>query len=241
MILAFIWCAKLGLCAICFRRENGRFYLFCFSFVVQWLLCPFLQDALISDPGNSSGTAASVGSIDPMKCSTSDSSDLNDLNGSSSDLLYNDDEDGDEDSDDAGHDDDDYLSDYDDFSYSDEYSHLQSQFDNVDLPPGVEAPVPWLNDPSTSQNVPAAKTLIISDLPESKREEVGSCSLTVNAESSSNIKVGDPEDVVMKNYLQFKQFDVVNDFSDHHYFRTGSEEKQVKLIAYNFWFMSPSL
>ncbi|KAF3444125.1 hypothetical protein FNV43_RR13815 [Rhamnella rubrinervis] len=184
------------------------------------------EDALVSYPGNSSGMSASVGSIDPMKSSTSDSSDLNDLNGSSSDMLYNDDVDGDEDSNDAGDDDDDYLSDYDEFSYNDEYSHLQSQFDNVNLPPGVEASVPWLNDPSTSQNVPATNTLIISGLPESKRKEVASCSLTVNAGSSCNDKVGNPEDVVMQNYIQFKQFDVVNDFSDHHYFRTGSEDKQ---------------
>lgn len=200
--------------------------------MVAILFLFFLQDALVSDPGNSS-----VGSNDPLKSSTSDLTELNGLNGSSSDLLDHDEDDVDEDSDYAG-DEDDYLSDCDDFAYNDVYASLQSQFDNVDLPPGVEASVPWLKDPSTSGkdsstsgNVPATKTLTISDFPVSKREEAASCSLAVHAELSSDNKVVDSEDDVMQKYLQFKQFDVVNDFSDHHYFRTESEGKQVRLIT----------
>jgi ubiquitin-conjugating enzyme E2 O len=38
----------------------------------------------------------------------------------------------------------------DDFMEFDEYSYLQSHFDNVDIPPGVEAPIPWL--PNSDNN-----------------------------------------------------------------------------------------
>ncbi|KAL9383323.1 hypothetical protein Peur_023646 [Populus x canadensis] len=37
-----------------------------------------------------------------------------------------------------------------DFMEFDEYSYLQSHFDNVDIPPGVEAPIPWL--PNSDNN-----------------------------------------------------------------------------------------
>ena len=36
--------------------------------------------------------------------------------------------------------------DFDNFMEFDEYSYLQSHFDKVDIPPGVEAPIPWLPD-----------------------------------------------------------------------------------------------
>ncbi|KAJ6886845.1 hypothetical protein NC651_027255 [Populus alba x Populus x berolinensis] len=38
----------------------------------------------------------------------------------------------------------------DDIMEFDEYSYLQSHFDNVDIPPGVEAPIPWL--PNSDNN-----------------------------------------------------------------------------------------
>lgn len=47
-----------------------------------------------------------------------------------------------------------YLDKYaDDFAFDDDYTFLQSQFDNVNIPAGVEAPITWLEDPS--KNKPA--------------------------------------------------------------------------------------
>ena len=46
---------------------------------------------------------------------------------------------------DLSYDDDDYIDIYSgDFMDDDEYAMLQAHFDNVDIPSGVEAPIPWL-------------------------------------------------------------------------------------------------
>lgn len=198
----------------------------------------FLQDSLACEQGNSSGTAGSVSSINPLKSFTSDSNDMNNLNASSSDLSYHDDEDGEEAGDDA-----DYFSEYDDYdniAYNDEYTTLQSQFDHVDLPTGVEVLLPWLKDPTSSENISETKTLNISDLPESKKTEVAACSSNAHAASSSNNRVEETEDDVMQKFQHFKHFDVVDDFSDHHYSRMGFSDKQVKLISWSSASCSPS-
>ncbi|XP_059662640.1 probable ubiquitin-conjugating enzyme E2 26 isoform X2 [Cornus florida] len=65
----------------------------------------------------------------------------NNLEGFSSDLSYGDDE---------------YLDIYyDDLMYDDDYTTLQAHFDNIDIPPGVEAPIPWLSDSAQNKKLPA--------------------------------------------------------------------------------------
>ncbi|KAL5571173.1 hypothetical protein UlMin_020770, partial [Ulmus minor] len=163
---------------------------------------PSIQSALARDSGASS-MAASVDSAEPPKSSTSEPMEIINLESSNSDLSYHDDEEDDA----IDEDEDDYCyadcDGYDDFAATDEYDKLQSKFDKVDLPPGVEVSVPWLT----------------SDVAEtSKKEVTASNSSTVHAESSSNNKVGESVDTT-ENILQFKQFDAVDDFTDHHYGR----------------------
>jgi ubiquitin-conjugating enzyme E2 O len=63
---------------------------------------------------------------------------------------------------------------------------LADKFDGLDLPPGVEAIVPWLlKDP------------------------------TEEPDKFKSMKEIDDE--IAKKYNFFKQFDTVEDFSDHHY------------------------
>lgn len=188
----------------------------------------FLQDASTNDPGNST-VVGSLDRVDPLKSSTSGSINSSNLNSSNSDITYHgDDEDGNGSGEDeiGFYEDEEYVSDYDDnddFLYNDCYTGMQSQFDNVDLPPGVEASLPWLNDPDSSAKVPAStRTLTISDLPENKKQAAASSSTTVPAESSSKEKLDKNEEL-----QQFKQFDIVEDYSDHHYSRMGFSDAKV--------------
>ncbi|KAB2615887.1 ubiquitin-conjugating enzyme E2 25 [Pyrus ussuriensis x Pyrus communis] len=49
---------------------------------------------------------------------------------------------------DLSYEDDDFADPFlDEFMDVDEYAQLQAHFDNVDIPPGIEAPIPWLSDP----------------------------------------------------------------------------------------------
>lgn len=186
-----------------------------------------VKDALAVNLGNST-VLGSLDGVGPLKNSTPGSTNSNNLNSSNSDLSYHDDEEdgnGAVDEDTGFYDEDDYVSDYDDndnFLYDDSYVNMQTQFDNVDLPPGVEATLPWLKDPKSSADPPAStSTLTISDLPESKKQAEATCSSTVPAEPSSKEKVQENEDAVMRKLQPFKQFDVVDDYSDHHYSRMG--------------------
>ncbi|KAL5227684.1 hypothetical protein ABZP36_015949 [Zizania latifolia] len=70
------------------------------------------------------------------------------------------------------------------FDEADFNQHLADKFDDLDLPPGVEATVPWL------QKIAA-------------KEEQSSSKLRIEDENS--------------NKSQFKQFDTIKNFSDHHY------------------------
>ncbi|KAL2457964.1 putative ubiquitin-conjugating enzyme E2 38 [Forsythia ovata] len=64
-----------------------------------------------------------------------------------------------------------------------------------------------------------------------KTEAVASSSSSVSAESSCNERDKEENKVeVMKKYLDFKRFDVVDDFSDHHYNKMGFEGQPPK-----FW------
>lgn len=48
--------------------------------------------------------------------------------------------------------------DYDNMVYDDD-EHLEAHFDNMELPPGVEAPVPWFRDtPKNDAKGPSTST-----------------------------------------------------------------------------------
>ncbi|OVA14924.1 Ubiquitin-conjugating enzyme [Macleaya cordata] len=90
-----------------------------------------------------------------------------------------------------------------DFIPYDETLHLQAQFDAVDLPPDCEASIPlfpWLENPASSQKKPASTS-----------------SFTVSNQLSSCNGKEDEEDEALMKFRLFKQFDTVQDFSDHHY------------------------
>lgn len=184
----------------------------CVYFLKFFLAYLLLQDTLISDHGNSVSVGESSGSGDLCKSSTSGSLNSNNQNGSNSDISCHDDEDMIDDDadmiDDDGDEDADYAFDYnDDDIYEDDYSSMQDQFDNVDLPPGVEASLPWLKDISScecKQAVAFSRT-----------------------ESSSKAKVDETDDIVMQKFQQFKQFDTVDSFPDHHYDKEGTKDAQV--------------
>lgn len=172
----------------------------------------FEQDTLPSDEGNSftaAGSSIKPKSIDHIDDSGSDFSNHVDEDDHDADCFCD-------------------YDDYDNFSYEkDEYDTLQSQFDNVDLPTGVEVSLPWLKDPSPSENIPSTRKFTIFDSSNTKGKEVASCS-TIQAELDSSNQVGDSEDTVIQAFQNFKQFDVVGDFSDHHFNRLGFVEKQVR-------------
>ncbi|CAK7323995.1 unnamed protein product, partial [Dovyalis caffra] len=188
-----------------------------------------------SDIGNSTSVAGSVDSAYRLRGSTSGSINSNNINGSNSDMSYHDD-------DEVGNDCGDYAEgddydDNDDYLYEDDeddYLTIQSQFDNVDLPPGVEASLPWLKEPASSANTTSnTSSSTIPSHSEGKFKTTTSClsenkqiastsSSMVPAELSSNGEVEDnEEDSIMQKYRNFKQFDTVEDFSDHHYRGTG--------------------
>ncbi|KAK1405335.1 Ubiquitin-conjugating enzyme like [Heracleum sosnowskyi] len=182
------------------------------------------------------------------------------IHDSSADMsCHGDENNGDENDDDDGC----YVSDYDDNDdymfendvdddendNDDDYLNMQAQFDNVDLPPGVEASVSWIKN-STSMNVSKDSMVppsgsgsgsegktslaLVSDMPNFIHKNIGSSSSTFHVGSSSDGKkegVKEHEDAlkdeaekegdVMKNYECFKRFDTVNDFVDHHYSAFG--------------------
>lgn len=149
----------------------------------------------------------SSGSGDMCKNTTSMSP--NSIGSDSEISFHNDDEDMIDD--DALEDPDDGSDYYDDEEiYEDEYSFLQDQFDNVDLPPGVEASVPWLKDVASS---------------ECKR--AGS---HANSESSSKAEVDESTDAVMQKFRQFKQFDTVDSIPDHYYDKIGASAAETQVI-----------
>lgn len=160
------------------------------------------QDALVPGHGNSMSVGESSGSGDMCKNTTSMS--LNSIGSDSEISFHNDDEDMIDD--DALEDPDDGSDYYDDEEiYEDEYSFLQDQFDNVDLPPGVEASVPWLKDVECK---PAGSH--------------------ANSESSSKAEVDESTDAVMQKFRQFKQFDTVDSIPDHHYDKIGASAAETQ-------------
>ncbi|GLT35122.1 hypothetical protein SLA2020_096010 [Shorea laevis] len=196
----------------------------------------YVKNASAHDLGNSVISAGFMDMVDPPKSSTSGSINSNNINSSNSDLSYHNDEEGfkDEDCDDYADD----VSDYGDndcFLYEDDYEAMQSHFDNVDLPSGVEAPIPWLKDPAPTgvlTSIPGTsmipdtaecKKATVFDLAVGKPESVSTSSSIVPTESKSDKK----DDGVMLKFENFKQFDIVDNFLDHHYNSlVSSGEKQ---------------
>ncbi|KAH0651119.1 hypothetical protein KY284_031031 [Solanum tuberosum] len=182
---------------------------------------------------------------DTVAGSTSGSTDSGNNNSSNSDISYhedqNDGDDGLDDCDDMSNyddDDEDYMY-YDDEEDKCDYLSMQAQFDNVDLPAGVEATVSWLNEPapsskvssqaSSSSHLAGAQTLNPT-LPEHASSSFAqvptSSSSLMSGGSNSHGKEEVTEDDLMKKYQNFKHFDVVEDFSDHHYSNLGVQGQQ---------------
>nr|CAB3471623.1 unnamed protein product [Digitaria exilis] len=107
------------------------------------------------------------------------------------------------DDDDDGYDEDDYEFDEADFN-----QHLADKFDDLDLPPGVEATVPWLQK--------------IAPKVEPKEPPKSS-----NADENAN------------KYKQFKQFDTIQNFSDHYFAKVPPTEPEPGQREFNmtgnFW------
>jgi ubiquitin-conjugating enzyme E2 O len=111
------------------------------------------------------------------------------------DLMYDDycdDDDGD------GNDDDDEYGVMDSIAYD---QFLAAKFDIMDLPPGVEATVPWLapKEPECPQ----------PEMPVAYRPK------------------NEIEHVIERKFKAFKQFDTVPDFPDHHFTGKNSIGKKV--------------
>ncbi|TVU03170.1 hypothetical protein EJB05_51302 [Eragrostis curvula] len=117
------------------------------------------------------------------------------------------------DEDDGGYGDDDYEgSDY-ELDTADFNQQLADKFDGLDLPPGVEATVPWLLKPPTD-------------------------------EPSKFKSMKELDDEIAKKYNFFKQFDTVEDFSDHHYDKksVGKPRKEwVKRIQHDWSLLEKDL
>ncbi|KAI3718458.1 hypothetical protein L6452_19330 [Arctium lappa] len=125
------------------------------------------------------------------------------------------------------------------------YLRMQAQFDNVDLPPGVEASFSWLKDPPPSTSATAslsnlapmipqvlstgAEILENPGLPMSKGKDVACSSSAVlqnPVSSSAKNKEEVAEKELKKKLEEFKLFDTVDDVSDHHFSSTGFKGQQ---------------
>ncbi|KAJ6376375.1 hypothetical protein OIU76_025501 [Salix suchowensis] len=139
--------------------------------------------------------------------------------------------------------------DFDNLMEFDEYSYLQSHFDNVDIPPGVEAPIPWLPDSDNNAKKTANGTNAFSTSNQMQSNGGGSWSLkpthaSKKLSSGSDSSFHNPMDSMChasgvnlpsswsiptdcpKKFQLFKRFDTVEDHSDHHYTSKGSSMKQ---------------
>lgn len=164
-----------------------------------------------------------------------------------SDTSYHNDENDDNDMDDDDGDDaldydddgdytfDNFKEEDDDDDDESDYLSMQAQFDNVDLPPGVEASFSWLNNPPpvTSTKVDLSNSTHdheIPNLPSCKSNDIASSSSSVLPNimpSSSSEKEVVTEEEAKKKFEHFKSFDIVEDFSDHHYNGAGFHGQQV--------------
>lgn len=160
-----------------------------------------IEDALVEDSFTSSadpGLTAGSSPSNPLKTFAHDLLDLSFSDKFNSDTMDIDDDDATYDYIDDDHidDGDDYFEDGDnDEDFADGYDlSLDDQFDAKDLPPGVEATVPWLAVPAN---------------------RAGCSTFPCRPTYSKEYEVKDVE--ILKRYKDFKHFDTVNDCSDHHF------------------------
>ncbi|KAK9089269.1 hypothetical protein Scep_028351 [Stephania cephalantha] len=127
-----------------------------------------------------------------------------------------------------------------DFSSYDDTLSLQKQFDAADLPPDVEATIPWLDlfansdlksaatgssSTSSSSNNKGKKGEGEITLQKRTRIYNSSASCTLMVPGTSNFPL-ECEDDDLKNFETFKRFDTVKDFSDHQYRNEKCYSKQ---------------
>uniref|UniRef100_A0A7N0U4E9 E2 ubiquitin-conjugating enzyme n=1 Tax=Kalanchoe fedtschenkoi TaxID=63787 RepID=A0A7N0U4E9_KALFE len=149
-----------------------------------------------------------------------------------SDMSFHDDEEDGDNFEDDGSDyygnDDDYDDDYMYAEDDDKYSKMQSQFDNVDLPPGVEISLPWMEAAASKTVHDSSSSLspvkvhsggVTTSAHVRKMEEV-------SASSSIPAEVGKQEEAARERYEGFKRFDTVEEFNDHHYADAGLANMQ---------------
>ncbi|KAI7733442.1 hypothetical protein M8C21_029058 [Ambrosia artemisiifolia] len=116
------------------------------------------------------------------------------------------------------------------------YLSMQAQFDNVDLPPGVEASFSWLGDPqpvaSAKVVAPSVDTLDqeIPNIPFYKGTDVASSSsssvLPTVIPTSAVENEDKTNEEVKQKFENFKSFDIVDDYSDHHFNNAGFQGQQ---------------
>ncbi|KAL8140432.1 hypothetical protein V2J09_006453 [Rumex salicifolius] len=168
------------------------------------------KDTMASDHGISTTEVGPVDGAKQLNSSKSGKSHSFDYNASNSDAY---------DTDDYSDEDDD-ASEYDDgevefLSDDDNYLEMQAQFDNVDLPPGVEASVPWPVDSGSTEGSKAGV------------DNANVASSSRASELNSKHKHEEPQmDDVLRKLMYFKRFDTVEDYSDHHYKRQGLGDVQ---------------
>ncbi|XP_019194570.1 PREDICTED: putative ubiquitin-conjugating enzyme E2 38 isoform X2 [Ipomoea nil] len=105
---------------------------------------------------------------------------------------------------------------------------LQKQFDNVDLPPGVEASVPWWKESdSTPASTDTVSSGVASQLCSSGSISVGQSSTgNGNGNGNANVNVKEESSDIIRKYQEFKNFDTVDDCSDHHFNNMDSQGQQ---------------
>ncbi|KAK9075498.1 hypothetical protein SSX86_003822 [Deinandra increscens subsp. villosa] len=112
------------------------------------------------------------------------------------------------------------------------YLNMQAQFDNVDLPPGVEASFSWLNDPPTVTSTTAldlsANTHdhVFLKIPLYKSNDIASSSSSVLPNIIPGFAAENEDETKEEVKKHFKSFDIVDDFSDHHFNNAGFQGQQ---------------
>ncbi|KAI7730646.1 hypothetical protein M8C21_029073 [Ambrosia artemisiifolia] len=114
------------------------------------------------------------------------------------------------------------------------YLNMQAQFDNVDLPTGVEASFSWLDGPHVTTtsvaNLPAeTHEHEVPNIPHCKSNNIASSSTSVCpdiATSSAPEKEAATKEKLNVKLENFKLFDIVDDFSDHHFICDGFQGQQ---------------
>ncbi|RAL45054.1 hypothetical protein DM860_003813 [Cuscuta australis] len=118
------------------------------------------------------------------------------------------------------------------------YLSMQAQFDNVELPAGVEAAFPWMEEPtptpatttaitSSSQPAGGGTFMNVTSLPVGIQTECSASNSSTGQSSCGKCDEDNGDGVqAIGKYLKFKRFDIVGDFSDHHYSNLGFQGQQ---------------